>query len=244
VAAAMPQLRYALFMAGFDMPLHLTQSIAELTRSYAVMMKGLGVEFVVGSTNIRKFVNTVAWTNAHGQALAAAALFFKNSWRNFYIPSSYASGSHPKWGTHPSLDPLLSTESLKFIHHGIEANRVNKLSLISTYSETYDRLRVCWIQDLGLKNCGECEKCIRTMIALALQNKLFHYTTFEGDALNAGKIRNLKMRTHQARIFAQELIIEAAKRFKLGICLNLGFALLRRAVFHKKVKWRKRLAAK
>lgn len=238
-----PPLGHALFMAGFDMPLHLTQSISELTDSYSIMMKELGIQFVVGSTNIRSFVNSVDWTNAHGQALAATALFFKDSWKQFYIPSSYTSASYPKWGTHPSLDHLLSTESLTFVHHGTESNRVNKLGLISQFPESYSRLRVCWIQDIGLKNCGECEKCVRTMVALDIQGKLSRYTTFGVAGLDSKNIRRLirsligglKMRTHQSRIFARELIWEAAKRLKMGVCLDLIFSLLRREVFHRRI---------
>src|SRR5690606_31766343 len=142
-------------------------------------------------------------------------------WAQFYIPSSYTSTSYPRRGTHPSLDPLLSTESLTFVHHGTELNRVNKLALISKDSESYSRLRVCWIQDLGLKNCGQCEKCIRTMLALKIHGKLPHYTTFEPQALDSEKVRGLKMRTHQARLFARELMKEAAKRGQWQICMDL-----------------------
>jgi hypothetical protein len=233
-------LNYTLFMAGFDMPLQLTQSISELTRSYSVLMKELGIQFVIGSTNIRSFVNTVDWTNAHGQALGAAALFFKNSWNQFYIPSSYTSASYPKWGTHPSLDHLLSTETLRFVHHGDESNRVSKLNLVSKYQDSYSRLRVCWIQNIGLKNCGECEKCVRTLVALDILNKRFLYTTFASDSLSSVKIRSLKMRTHQARLFARELMWEAAKRLKWRVLLDLGFALLQRELFHRRVGGNKR----
>ena len=230
-------------MAGFDMPLHLSQSISELTNSYSVLMNELGVQFVVGSTNIRSFVNTVAWTNAHGQALAASALFFQgsvqgalqNSWGQFYIPSSYTAATYPKWGTHPSLDHLLSSETLKFVHHGTEANRVRKLELIAHCPESYSRLRVCWIQDIGLKNCGECEKCVRTLVALDILGRLSFYSTFARGALSRGKVRALKMRTHQARIFARELIWEAAKRLKFRVCVDLGFALFRRELFHRRI---------
>src|SRR6185436_2239420 len=97
--------------------------------------------------------------------------------------------------------------------------------------ETFDRLRVCWIQDIGLKNCGKCEKCVRTQAALAVQGALAPYTTFaEGCAL--GKLRKLPLRTTSSRLFARELIREALVRGKFGIASSLGFALLRRRIFH------------
>jgi hypothetical protein len=233
-------LTHALFMAGFDMPLNLKDSIAELTASFAEMMKNLGVSFVSGSTNVRNFVNSVDWTNSHGQALAASALFFRNDWKTFYIPSSYTVGAHPKWGTHPALDPLLSTESLQMIHHGAQANRVEKLITVSQAQESYDRLRVCWIQDLGLKNCGQCEKCIRTMTALEILGALHHYSTFDRSDWGAKKIRGLSQRTSQARLFARELMSEALRRGRFWIWLNLGYSLLRREIFFRSLKFKSR----
>lgn len=230
----------AIFMAGFDMPLHLTQSIGELTDSYSEMMKDLGIDFIVGSTNIRKFVNSVDWTNSHGQALGATALFFKNSWKRFYIPSSYSEKTHPKWGTHPQLDPLLSTESMEFVHHGLTANRVEKLKVIVRAPESFSRLRVCWIQDLGLKNCGQCEKCIRTSVALEILDSLAPYSTFDAarwSRLSRQKVRSLSQRTYQSRLFAKELMREALVRRKFRIWLDLGYSLLRREIFFY-MKWR------
>lgn len=233
VAAPGPKPTHAVFMAGFDMPLHLSKSIGELTLAYDEMMKTLGIELIIGSTNVRSFVNSVDWTNAHGQALVATALLFKSEWRHFYIPSSYTLKSYPKWGSHPELDFLLSTESLQMVHHGEHANRVKKLEVISKAKESFDRLRVCWIQDLGLKNCGQCEKCIRTMIALDILGALSNYSTFRENTLSRSKVRSLKQRTYQGRLFARELMKEASRRGKFGTCLDLGYSLLRRELFFR-----------
>ena len=221
-------LTHAVFMAGFDMPLNLSESIGALTDSYSRLMKDLGLTFIVGSTNVRTFVNSVDWTNAHGPALGATALFFKQSLERFYIPSSYERATYPRWGTHPELDPLLSTESLSFEHHGSDANRVKKLETVTQAPETYERLRVCWIQTLGLKNCGECEKCLRTMIALDLLEMLPNYKTFKPAALTSEKIRALPLRTHQSRVFARELLSESFRRRRWDRCRDLGQALLKR----------------
>jgi hypothetical protein len=228
-----PRLTHALFMAGFDMPLHLGSSIEELTRSYSQMMKDLTLQFVVGSTNVRQFVNTVDWTNAHGQALAASALFLKNTLYKFNIPASYTADSYPKWGTHPQLDHHLSTESMHMVHHGAHANRVRKLETISLSIESYDRLRVCWIQDIGLKNCGQCEKCVRTMVALDLLKALPRYVTFGSANLDRRQVRQLKQRTYQGRLFARELMREAMRRRRPKIWFDLAFSLVRRTIrFH------------
>lgn len=221
----------ALFMAGFDMPLNLTDSISELTRSYTELMSKAGVRFWVGSTNVRHFVNTVDWTNSHGQALAASALFFEAIWDSFVIPSSYVQSSHPRWGTHPELDPLLSTEQMRFVHHGAELDRLGKLKRIlqsPQAPESYSRLRVCWIQDIGLRNCGRCEKCLRTMTALDLLGALPRYTTFGTKRVPIMRLLALPQRAEQSRIFTRELIRAALSRGRLGIAAALSLSLLMR----------------
>jgi hypothetical protein len=184
---------------------------------------------------VRAFVNSVDWTNAHGPALAASALFFDETWSRFYVPSSYTLGAYPKWGTHPELDSLFSTEALQFVHHGADANRVRKLELVSRFEGSFARLRVCWIQDIGLLNCAACEKCIRTQLALELLEKLGHYTTFS-QPLRGENVRRLPMRTRQSRIFARELINEALARGKWRIARDLGVALARRQLFHTRYR--------
>lgn len=228
-------LNVALFMSGFDMPINLVQSISELTDHYQNLMKEKNIDFIVGSTNVRNFVNTVDWTNAHGQALAASALFFKNQITTFFIPGSYTLPHYPKWGTHPELDPLLSTEELKFHHHGANVNRVQKLKKIIRYPESYKGLRVCWIQDIGLKNCGKCEKCVRTKTALLILGCLDQYQTFSNDSSVIDQIKNLAHRTYQGRLFAKELVIEALKRRKIKVALVLGYSL-----FDHKKKYQKK----
>jgi hypothetical protein len=234
------KLTHTIFMAGFDMPVNLTWSIGELANSFSTMMREAGIEFISGSTNVRTFVNSVDWTNAHGPLLMATALFFKHRLSEFYVPSSYTDGSYPRWGSHPELDPLLSSESMRIVHHGSHLNRVQKLEFVSRSPISYERLRVCWIQDIGLKNCGVCEKCIRTQIALDIVGSLAQYRTFERGSLDHSQIRNLRHRTHQSRVFARELMREAIKRGKLRVWSSLGYSLLRREMFHRIQTSRKR----
>ncbi len=230
--ALKPRLTHGLFMAGFDMPLNLVDSIGELTRSYTEMFEQAGKRLIVGSTNVRQFVNAVDWTNAHGTALAASALFFEGLWSRFFIPSSYTGASYPKWGTHPELDPHLSTERLTFVHEGATLNRVGKLARIIQAPESYARLRVCWIQDIGLRNCGECEKCVRTQIALELLGARSCYATFDAAKFTRARVRKLFLRTHQSRVFARELVRESAARGRATVMLDVGWALLKRRARH------------
>jgi len=62
------------------------------------------------------------------------------------------------------LDPLWSSDAVEIVHDGPNT-RIEKLRLLVQYPEIMARLRVCW-ENIGKYNCGLCEKCIRTMLAL------------------------------------------------------------------------------
>ena len=62
------------------------------------------------------------------------------------------------------------------------------------------------------------------MTALEILGALKNYSTFGKNPLTGQKIRALPQRTHQARVFARELIKEAIHHRKYGIGLDLGFS--------------------
>jgi 7-cyano-7-deazaguanine synthase in queuosine biosynthesis len=69
-------------------------------------------------------------------------------------------------GSHPLLDPLWSTEVCEIVHAGLEADRTQKIELIKDHPDALNNLWIC-VKDPNA-NCGRCNKCIRTYIALKL----------------------------------------------------------------------------
>jgi pyruvyl transferase EpsO len=100
----------------------------------------------------------------HGAAMAAVAYALAPNHGKVYIASSNSYVDLHTWGSHPLLDPLWSTEAVQIVHDGGET-RMNKLRALVQYPEAVARLRVCW-RNPGSFNCGHCEKCVRTMLAL------------------------------------------------------------------------------
>jgi hypothetical protein len=126
-----------------------------------------GKTLLAVETNIRRFCHPrgVPWGSTYcGSGLASVALALGFS--RTYVASSMTFADLIPWGTHPLLDPLWSTEATTMVHDGAEARRSEKLREISRSRQALDILRVCW-QDAGY-NCGRCEKCVRTMVALRL----------------------------------------------------------------------------
>jgi hypothetical protein len=219
----------ALWIAGFDTPINLRASLADMRTRLERAARDSGRRWVSVETNAREWLDSVDWTNGHGPLLIACALFFENDWDEFVVPSSYRPGTSPPWGTHPELDPKLSTERMRVIHEVSRAGRLQKLARIVAHEPAHSSLRVCWRQDLGLTNCGECEKCVRTRIGLEILGAGPRFTTFPGRLTHA-QVAGLTLRNHQARIFGREMIWGALRHGRWDLALALGEAFVRRWV--------------
>src|SRR5208337_2670196 len=76
-------------------------------------------------------------------------------------------------------DPLWSTETTTFIHYCYGISRVEKARSLADNPLAQEYLRVCWENRNGEYNCGRCNKCIQTMLALHLAGALskFNFPT-------------------------------------------------------------------
>lgn len=129
-----------------------------------------GKSLVEVDTNVREFSDPqVTWELYHGAALAVVALLLSPGLSKVYLPSSFSIDALEPWGSHPSLDPLWSTEEMTLVHDGAEASRQSKLAALAEHPEVLPWLRVCWADPratAGAYNCGRCKKCTRTMLGL------------------------------------------------------------------------------
>jgi hypothetical protein len=74
----------------------------------------------------------------------------------------------PGWevyGSHPLLDPFLSSGSMSFRDDEGLYGRVEKVGLLTRYPAALEKLRVCSHPFRAERNCCRCEKCIRTMLS-------------------------------------------------------------------------------
>ncbi len=114
-----------------------------------------------------------------GSILAAVGLCLDNRFNRMFIPASYTYDTLVPYGSHPLLDHLWSNENMDFIHDGCEASRWQKIKrIVSEVPEAVWKLQVCENNRPGQYNCCQCEKCLRTMIALQLCGELDHISTF------------------------------------------------------------------
>lgn len=137
-----------------------------------------GKRLLVVETNVRRLTEgTVGWNEYHGAALASVALALEEILGTCLIAATEDHDHLRPWGSHPLLDPLWSTERIQLVHDGCESARVEKAAdRLSASPLALGTLSVCWRTHPD-RNCGGCDKCLGTMIALEMAGALSRCAT-------------------------------------------------------------------
>lgn len=162
-------------------------------------------------TDVRNFSDDYGdWGHQmHGPALAGIAMLLSKELHKVYIASSNPFGLLEPWGTHPLIDPFWSTDAIEIVHDGCEATRVQKAQFVSQDLFALNAIRVCHENRSNLYNCGICEKCVRSMVNLAITNTLQQCQAFD-NPLEYWRIRRIKLDTSLRREWLTNLV--AAKK--------------------------------
>lgn len=161
------------FVHGFDIPLSDAEGRRQASARLRRLAEACGKELIEIETNLRDVVRLErpssrlgAWEFSHGSALAAIAHVLSGVVDRIYVPATISYPRLNEWGSHPVLDPLWSSHDIDLVHDGCEAGRFEKCTVVAAHPEVVEHLRVCWKSESGAYNCGECEKCVRTMVSL------------------------------------------------------------------------------
>lgn len=176
-----------------------------------------GCRTVVVETNIRALSDrTVNWEAHHGAALCSVALALQGLLGRCLIAASDHYSHLPPLGSHPLLDHLWSTECLEVVHDGAEATRTDKVERQLAQSPlALANLSVCW-RSRPAHNCGVCEKCLRTIIALELAGCLDRCRTLPNH-LDLDLLRGVSMGSADAKDAMQSIVRDARTRGRLDI---------------------------
>ena len=190
-----PDVGAIIYGHGLDIPLkHRATAGRRVDAELRRIAQESGIDYFRARTNLREvFGKQVSWGFlTHGSVLASIGLVLSPVIESLRIPSTHLIGTDIAWGSHPSLDPLWSTDRLTVIHDGAEASRVEKTRRLADEPLAQQHLRVCFMQFRKL-NCSRCVKCMRTMAALTFLDRLDAFPTFTGpvdlDRLQAKKLR-------------------------------------------------------
>lgn len=219
------QISHLLFIHGFDIKLEYSGSFPLLRDAYSAMCDRLGIKLISSRTNHQQFGTRQNWGLYHGSALIGAAHAVGRRTSMFHVPSSHSFTNLMPWGSDPGIDYLLSTEGTQVMHHGSGFTRTEKTEAIGHWEETWDKLRVCALDDSPV-NCSKCEKCVRTMMTLDMLGVLERYSTFQGP-LTGSLIRSCRYWNRSDFSFAHEIMSYAWRKKRWDIVASLSYAYLR-----------------
>jgi hypothetical protein len=153
-------------------------SFRECAAAYRTVLADWGIELLTASTNVRGFDKPGNWAKAHGSALVGIGHLLGCGLGKFFVPANNTYANYPTGMVRLLQELLLSSESLQFIVDGADMTKFDKIEVLGSVPATYDHLRVCYVKPDGLRNCGNCGKCLNTMVSLELCGTLVNYTTF------------------------------------------------------------------
>ncbi len=223
-----------IYLAGFDVTAGdwtRYQATAAAARQIAAHY---GKNLIQIETDVRRFTDAyVFWGLTHGAVMAGIGYLLGPQFRRLYIAASLDQPNQIQWGTHPQLDPNWSSEGLEFVHDGSDVRRIDKIARLAQDDFALRSLRVCLHPPGEKPNCGRCEKCVRTMIALQAVGALERCPTFAAP-LDLGLVYRLyaaEDRLHQAFVAENLTMLE-----KTGADPALAAALRRVQAIPRPIK--------
>lgn len=214
---------------GFDVGVYDAAEFLPMAKILSSAAQRVGVNHAIVRTNLRDSIAVFkrSWGPlTFGVGLAFIGLILEQRFREVVLGSSYPFGSLVPWGSHPMLDPLFSTSSLRIVHDGASFTRIGKTNVVAKLPEVAMALHVC--QASGVENCSRCEKCYRTMVALDIlgQRERFQ-NSFDWSGYRIAAIRTIYMGVGQEQIFYKEMITAARGLGRNDIVDALSYASIR-----------------
>lgn len=144
----------------------------QLAKAYRFSAEN-GYDLVVVDSNLSTFLRAAIgrsyFSYSHTYRNSAAAMCLQKLFSKYYYSAAYNlddfafsltydAGAYEKW-----LLPHLGTGSMRFYSSNQAWNRFEKTELVAQMPESSRYLTVCL---MGIDNCGKCDKCRKTLMAL------------------------------------------------------------------------------
>lgn len=197
---------------GFDIALNADAAFAITTASAADSLQSINVPMVTLKTNWRD-VACVNWEMEFGNGVATCLRNWQGSAHAGLVGSDedYTRLVLP-WGGNPITYAMLSSRDFQIVYDGGEFARTEKAERILDWEAGLRNLRVCWEGPLTGRNCGRCEKCLRTKLNfMAVGAQLPE--SLAGRPSDA-QIRALRAGNHAQLVLLDE-IVQIAEKLKI-----------------------------
>jgi hypothetical protein len=155
--------------------------IDRIRRSIRSAADSVELPLIEVTTNIKAFVAPHAewWLHSHTVVMASVAHALAGALGACVTSADHTYEHLIRLCAHPLLIPMFSSDRMRSETFGWDTTRLEKVIALSTSPIALQHLRVCWMNQGAAFNCGRCEKCLRTMVALTLADALDRCPTFD-----------------------------------------------------------------
>lgn len=197
---------------GADIPLNQKEQFDNAFESAKRMTDDIGIELVPVETNYRDYQHN--WEHEFFCIVTGILNFFSKTYANAAACDSSAVIFHVPWGANPVTDKYLSNNTMRFIPDGYEHTRTQRAWFLKDWTVCIENLRVCWRNADKSKNCGKCEKCVRTKLNF-LSVGQNHMSCMPND-VNMQELKDLKSLTASQCELFQEIYDYAKQNHTLN----------------------------
>jgi hypothetical protein len=153
-----------LMVHGFDVPLAAPDQLESLKKRTRPLLDELGLKLLTIRTNLRE-LGIQDWEDSCMAQLACCLNNYSDEFCYALAGSTEAYNALAlPWGSNPATDYLLSGDAMRLVHDGAGYSRTEKVAQIATHKTARQVVKVCWEGQDTSRNCGQCEKCIRTQL--------------------------------------------------------------------------------
>lgn len=174
-----------IYVHGFDVALDDAPLRAEVSERLRAAAAEVGLPLLELESDLQALGDRcwVGWPDYHGAAIATVAHALADRFDRLLVPATHTYAHLEGLGSHPLVDPLWSSELVEIEHVGAASTRVDKVRALAEVPAARRHLRVCWENRGGRYNCGRCEKCVRTGVAIRLAGAEGRFPTVPGPSL-------------------------------------------------------------
>lgn len=170
------------------------ETFAHALEELAAVANDADLTLIPVYTNLRRDLNQDVGVFLHktnGAMLAATAHVLNRRLTAMSIASTHDIPNLKPWGSHPLVDPQYSSFDMRIHYDGVELSRIEKTRLVAEWEAGLQNLKVCPVQWPG-KNCGRCEKCLRTKLALLALGALERTSAFAEKDITEEEVRTIR----------------------------------------------------
>ena len=206
-------------------PKRLAEFEAHVIRMTAFAEK-TGVTLVPMRSNIRGlYPDWESWAAVgFGGGIVSSSLCLATRFDRIVFGSSGIASNHPRRGSHPYLDYPYGTEAVTVRQAQPAVTRFEKTRMVAEWDDALAVLRTCFHHDIpadGRINCGTCEKCLRTMLALVALGRLDRAATFPHDDVTPSMLGPVVIESPLAVSFYTQCIAALTAQHRMDLVAPL-----------------------